>query len=219
MRENVHIPYDFKIQPYHKIAADLVCQYCENERPAVLDLGCGVGHTLNEISKRMPEAEFTAVDIDDECLDITGQRVKLKSKIKVTKTEDIYDLPTRYDALIMSHSLEHMYNPVETIQSVMKLLNPGGILVLAVPNPVRMQVILFNLLRRHYVNKGHVFAWDRSHFMNFLENILSLNVLCYREDYFRLPFSHRLPFLRPIELLLVKIFPWFSSSHIAVVKK
>jgi hypothetical protein len=30
--------------------------------------------------------------------------------------------------------------------------------------------------------------------------------------------SEKLPFLRPIELFLVKLFPWFSFSNIAVIR-
>lgn len=217
-RKNIHIPYNLKLQPYHKVIADLVYKYCNN-KPSIIDVGCGLGHTLKEIIEKIPEAILTAADIDKNCLEITGSRVQVQRKIHIHTIEDIYPLCSTFDVVIMSHSLEHMYNPVGTLNNMIKILKPDGILVLAVPNPVTLQVILFNIIKKNYVNKGHVVSWDRSHFMNFLENILSLNVLCYKEDYFRLPFSHKLLFLRPIELLLVKIFPWFSFSNIAVIKK
>ena len=208
-RKNIHIPYDLKLRPYHTVIANLISKYCKNN-PSIIDIGCGVGHTLKEIEKKIPEATLTAVDIDEDCLEITAKRVPVQ-KIHIDKIEDIYSLSSEYDVVIMSHSLEHMYNPAETLKNIVRqILKPDGILVLAVPNPVRLQVILFNLIKRNYVNKGHVVCWDRSHFMNFLENILSFNVLCYKGDYFRLPFSHKFFFLRPIELFLAKIFPWFS---------
>lgn len=214
---NLHIPYDQRIRPYHITVAELVCKYA-GSNPSILDIGCGVGHTLAEIVARNPNVQLTALDIDDQCLAITGEKVPLVAKIKVDKIEDAYLLPDKFDVLIMSHSLEHMIDPVQTVKALMNLVKNDGIVVLAVPNPVRLTVIFAHLRKKNYVNRGHVAAWDRSHWINFLENILGLNVICYSQDYFQLPLSEKLPFLRPIELFLVKLFPWFSFSNIAVIR-
>jgi len=101
----------------------------------------------------------------------------------------------------------------------MGLLSPGGILVLAVPNPLRPTVIWRSILRQNYANRGHVCAWDRSHWMNFLENILQLNVLCYSQDYVPVPFLRKFSLFRPLEELIAQILPWFAYSNIAVIQK
>jgi hypothetical protein len=56
---------------------------------------------------------------------------------------------------------------------------------------------------------------------HFLEVILQLRVEECAEDYFQLPFqlSMKWPFLRPLELFLVRFFPWFSMSNIAVIRR
>lgn len=215
--KSVHIPYDQKIQPYHQVIAELVCRYTA-DNASILDIGCGVGHTLSEIRKKRPDLAITAADIDGKCLDITDDRVTLEDKMHINEIDDLFVMSLNFDLIIMSHSLEHMPNPVRTVKEVIKMVKPGGFLILAVPNPVRIPVILYNLRRLHYVNRGHVVAWDRSHWMNFLENILGLDVTCYSEDYVPLPFSNRFSFLRPLERSLIKIIPWFSYSNIAVIR-
>jgi 2-polyprenyl-3-methyl-5-hydroxy-6-metoxy-1,4-benzoquinol methylase len=226
MKENtlantsVHIPYDQKPQPYHRAVSGLVARYCPKDA-VMLDIGVGVGHCLALVHEKRPDIRFVGADIDQNCLDITGSRVKFEQTLLINDVGDLFDGVPKFDCVVMSHSLEHMLEPARVVKEVMKIIRPGGILVLAVPNPVRPQIIATNLLRRKNVNLGHVYAWDRSHWMNFLEVILGLKVIEYAEDYFQLPFrlAERLPFLRPLELFLVRLFPWFAMSNIAAIRQ
>lgn len=217
---SVHIPYDQKPQPYHEVVADLVHRHCPQGAVA-LDIGVGVGHCLALIQAKRPDIKLVGADIDENCLAITGSRVNLSEKRLIKDVEELFDGVPRYDCVIMSHSLEHMLEPARVVREIMKTIRPGGVLILAVPNPVRPNIMATNLLRKKNVNLGHVYAWDRSHWMNFIEVILGLKVIQYAEDYFQLPFrlSERLPLLRPLELFLVRFFPWFSMSNIVAIRQ
>lgn len=217
---SVHIPYDQKPQPYHQVVADLVSRYCP-EGAVTLDIGVGVGHCLALIQAKRPDIKLVGADIDENCLSITGSRVNLSQKLLIQDIEELFDGAPKYDCVVMSHSLEHMLEPARVVKEVMKIIRPGGVLVLAVPNPVRPNIMATNLLRKKNVNLGHVYAWDRSHWMNFIEVILGLKVIQYAEDYFQLPFrlSERFPFLRPLELFLVRFFPWFAMSNIVAIRQ
>jgi hypothetical protein len=97
-----------------------------------------------------------------------------------------------------------------------------GHLLLAVPNPVRPTVFFGNIRKKHYVNPGHVYSWDRSHWMNLLERVLGLDVVEYASDEVKL-FSWRMlravPRLKTVEIALSRWVPWWSFSNIAVVRK
>lgn len=215
-RPNVHIDYTQPIRPYHRRVAALVARYGP-DGGTVLDIGCGVGHTLVEVRKRRPDLRLIAADIDDNLLAVVRSRdSRLAETWKLSSVEDVAASDDRYDVLIMSHVLEHMSRPLDALKGLVRRLTPGGVLILAVPNPVRIQVVLGNLFKHHYVNRGHVYAWDRSHWINFLENIARVNVLEYTQDHFPVPIVGR--FMRPIEGRLANVFPWFASSHIAVVQ-
>jgi len=217
-RENVHISYTQPVNPCHKKVAELVGRY-SNENDTVLDIGCGIGHTLSEIKKRKPSLKLYASDIDDNTLAITKKNVPIEESYKINTVEDLFETDLMFDVIIMSHVLEHTHRPVDVVEGLVQMVNPNGIIILAVPNPVRLQVFLGNVIKKHYVNRGHVCAWDRSHWMNFLENIASLNVVTYSQDYFPLPLRSKLKFIvGPIELFLARIFPWLAFSNIAVIK-
>lgn len=217
-RPNVHIAYDQRFEPYHAKVATLACERTRNGG-SLLDIGCGNGYTLQMIHRLNPSLKLTAADIDATCLATTGNRVELERSIQISETEELFELGQSFDTIVMSHVLEHTLRPLEVIRGIAAMLRPGGVAVVAVPNPVRMRVVLSNIRRKHYVNRGHAYAWDRSHWMNFLENIAGLDVECYAHDYFPLhPRLHRISFGRSIETKLGDVFPWLCFSNIAVIR-
>jgi|GEM_PF-1289061 len=215
-RGNIHIGYEQTIKPYHQKIAELVVKYT-SESATVLDIGCGVGHILSEINRRNPNLKLFAADIDKTTLNITQNRTKIEKTIKIDSIENLFESDSTYDAIVLSHVLEHTHNPLDNVKSMMGMLKPGGILVLAVPNPVRLPVILGNLTQKHYVNRGHIYAWDRSHWINFLENIAQLDVIEYSQDFFPIPILTKLQFMKPVEIMLGQIFPWLTFSNIAAI--
>lgn len=217
-KSSCHIQYDQYEKSYHRIVASLVAEYCQQDAK-ILDIGCGLGYTLKRVAEKLPKAILSAADIDEHCLHATREKVALSEVIQLERIEDLFEKAGQYDAVIMSHVLEHTIRPADTIEGIYKVLTPGGILVLAVPNPVRPDVFLSALLRRHYVNRGHAYAWDRSHWMNFLENIMNVNVVCYSQDFAWLPNTKRFNWLVRLGEFLSHYFPWLSFSNIAVIRK
>lgn len=227
VKKNLIIDFDDKPKVYHTVIADLICKYVR--RGKILDIGVGFGYIPKLIKKKNADITITVTDTDSNCLEITSKCVDVK---KALHTENISDILRygKFDAVVLSHSLEHMHNPYEAVQIAMKLVKKDGILVLAVPNPVRPNIFVGNILKKHYVNKSHMYAWDRSHWINFLENILKLNVVEYAEDQVQfLPgrlkemFFKYVPIIGQIiirlEIYLAKLVPWWSFSNIAVIKK
>lgn len=220
-RANVHIRPEKAYTHYHRVMADLVVD-CTPEGGRVLDIGCGMGHLLALVHELEPDLELVGADAFAECLQQTRERVPSARTVQVPEDHtDFEALGGGYDTCIMAHSLEHMLRPADAVRDALRHLKPGGHLVLAVPNPVRPTVFFSNLERKHYVNRGHVYAWDRSHWMNFLERILGLEVVQYASDEVRI-FSERVlrraPFLKRLEIALSRWAPWWSFSNIAVVR-
>jgi|SRR5688572_13976199 len=218
---SIHIPYNMKLRPYHKVVAEKAIKLLPKDG-TLIEIGCGVGITLEIIKQNRPDAQIIAADIDTHCLQITGSRVADARQILIKEDRPFTELGHNFDLIIASHVVEHLKNPYDSIKQFMEMLKPGGYLIVAVPNPVRPNIFLGNILKKDYVNRGHVYAWDRSHWINFLERILKLNVIEYPVDFIPVfPFSKFTgqPWARNLQMAFAKAIPWWSFSNIAIIRK
>jgi SAM-dependent methyltransferase len=97
---------------------------------SVLDVGCGPGVLLNQMrargwrvrgTERSPAAAQQARDVFH--LDVRAQGV-----------DDLVAEGATFDAVVLWHVAEHLHTPLEIIRGIARLLRPGGILLIAVPN-------------------------------------------------------------------------------------
>jgi len=103
-----------------------------DDRPAgkLLDVGCGGGRFLHRMRKRGWEVEGT--DFDPKCAANTAARYGVKTHVGELV---VLALPAAsFDAITMSHAVEHLFDPRATITECLRLLKPGGLLVLVTPN-------------------------------------------------------------------------------------
>ncbi|KAG1707510.1 D-inositol 3-phosphate glycosyltransferase [Nymphon striatum] len=198
--ENVHIDYENKESYYHVRIAELATKYSNSngKKTSVLDCGCGIGKMSIQLKKMNPEFELHVSDMDPKCLKITEENVEVEKSIQVNDIADLYDKEERYDIIVLSHVLEHLYRPVESIQGLLGMLNPGGHLILAVPNSVTPLTILSNLLRWHNINRGHVVSWDRSTWRVLLEDIIKADIAEHTQDLVPIPYIWRRKLFRPL---------------------
>lgn len=143
--------------------------------------------------------------------------------LKVSESElNVSEYGSAYDSVIMSHVLEHTFDPVNTARAAMSLVAEGGHLFLAVPNPARPRVLRYGIQQKRYSNHGHVVCWDPAHWRNFLERILGWEVEEYLADevqVFPPRLKNRVQAIRSAEVALAKALPWWAFSNIAVIAK
>lgn len=99
----------------------------------ILDIGCGRAIELKEFKKLGWEVLGT---------ELSGNSV---ADIPVIP-KNIWQLPyssKHFNAVLFHHSLEHLSSPGKALSTAVKLLKPGGILVVAVPNFDNMERKLF----------------------------------------------------------------------------
>lgn len=218
MSRNQHIDLRVsrKIKPYHLAISKYLGSSVE--RADIADVGSGRGELISLILKESPSANIFALDYDPECLELSKAAGASKAyRFDINEPRTFPKI--KADVVILSHVLEHTHNPMLVLRSLIELVNPGGRLIVAVPNPTRPTVFFGNFMKSHYVNKGHCYAWDPSHWKNFLEEIMGLNVETYFSDqvlWFKGPFGRFLSKLTGS--WFAKKFPWLGFSNIAVIR-
>lgn len=125
----------------------------------LLDLGCGSG-MLGEYLKQEIGCQVVGVTYS-EAETVLAEKV-LDAALKRDLNElDPVELGS-FDCIVASHVLEHLYAPENILGQLHKILNPGGILVVALPNVLFWQQ-RFKFLRGQfrYTDGG---LMDRTHF-------------------------------------------------------
>lgn len=71
----------------------------------------------------------------------------------------------RFDAIVASHLVEHVCDPVELVRVCERLLRPGGILIGELPNVDSWDARVFGRYWGGLHQPRHLFFWDRRSFV------------------------------------------------------
>ena len=95
----------------------------------LLDVGCGNGETL----KKMGYLGWNAIGIDFDTNSVKiAQSRGLDARHGDLEQQDFR--LGQFDAIIMSHVIEHLPDPIKTMAHCFELLKSGGIMVITTPN-------------------------------------------------------------------------------------
>jgi 2-polyprenyl-3-methyl-5-hydroxy-6-metoxy-1,4-benzoquinol methylase len=162
-------------------------------KPVVLDVGCGNGHILELLqSIGIPKTNLFGVEMNE------AQMKRLRDdgyQAFNGRIEDVAPLlsDTKFDLILLLQVLEHVEHPATMIDTLSKMLAPGGVLILETPNSQSLDVDLFS--------KSY---WGGYHFPRHF-NIFDKNTL------------HRLVKQNGLDVLSTKYLPahsfWIFSLH------
>lgn len=198
--------------------------YAGRSHGHVLDVGCATGLFLNEMARSGWQA--TGVELTGPAAEFARRRFGLQ--VFQGLLTDAPLSPASFDAVTFWDVLEHSFSPKQELAQVARLLRPGGVLALSVPNWASFDRSLFG---RHWQGLDaprHLYVFTRSTLTALLENagFTDLKWLCFMPGYFTfLPSLQRsldasLPWLaRPLMRLLnfpgmrLPFEPWFRLMN------
>lgn len=96
----------------------------------LLDVGCGKGDFL--VRMRGQGWAVEGLEVDSEAVELA--RAKHSLTVHLGDIERLGVPDDSFDAITMNHVIEHLHDPVATIRECLRVLKPGGRLVLATPN-------------------------------------------------------------------------------------
>lgn len=101
----------------------------------ILDVGCGDGYYLHLLSNLGLKLELVGTDYDE--IGLKKARKNLGENIPLKTGDLMKTLPFKtdtFDKIVMSEVAEHLPDDVKGLKEVKRVLKPGGILCLTVPN-------------------------------------------------------------------------------------
>ncbi len=118
------------ISPLRELAGSSVSWLEGSRKGKLLDIGCGSGRYLN-LMKGLGWNVF-GVEPDAKASKVAMDRFRIQV---LNSTMEEANLPENfYDAVTMNHVIEHVYDPNELLQECLRVLKPGGRLIVITPN-------------------------------------------------------------------------------------
>lgn len=114
-------------------------------RGRLLELGCGRGELLVGAAERGWEVE--GVEMTQGFADV-ARSAGLSVECCSIQESQLLGQEARYDVVLLAAVLEHLYDPRETLQKVNRVLRPGGLLFLDVPNECSLTMRMGNWYMR-----------------------------------------------------------------------
>jgi 2-polyprenyl-3-methyl-5-hydroxy-6-metoxy-1,4-benzoquinol methylase len=115
--------------------------YVEGGR--ALDIGCGNGAFLDRIRRH----GWDVVGVDTSSTAAAAARASFGLTVHVARLEDAPLAERSFDFVHMSHVIEHLPQPVQTLRHVARLMRPGARLYIETPN---IDSLSFRCSREHW---------------------------------------------------------------------
>lgn len=108
------------------------------ETGRLLDVGCGNGAFLTAWSRQLPRWSLAGSEVSDA----NRQAVESIPGVERLHTGPLAGIPGRFTAISLIHVLEHIPSPIAFLSQLREKLEPGGLLILEVPDCAQNPFIL-----------------------------------------------------------------------------
>jgi SAM-dependent methyltransferase len=100
-------------------------------RGRLLQVGCSYGLLLDEARRRGYDVE--GVELSSEAARYAHERLGLA--VREMAVEDMEFAGDRYDAILLVDVLEHLEDPLATLERLLTVTAPGGVVLIVTPDP------------------------------------------------------------------------------------
>ncbi|MFC1542095.1 methyltransferase domain-containing protein [Candidatus Latescibacterota bacterium] len=141
-----------------ELMLDLLDNEVFSQKPRILDIGCGPGEMLVELSKR--GSEIWGIDISDEMIKLAKGKIKKKNENIHLESGDIESLTFVdgfFDVVIAAGVIEYLENDTIWIKEISRVLKPNGILIINITNHYavrRLTLSIFNRIKRNIMMRS-----------------------------------------------------------------
>jgi 2-polyprenyl-3-methyl-5-hydroxy-6-metoxy-1,4-benzoquinol methylase len=130
------------------------------EKSKVLDIGCSSGNFGVELIKRK-NCTVDGIELDKKDFAVAKKKLR-KVYQKNVETDNLNDLDKDYDVIYFGDVIEHLKDPIPTLERIKVLLKPKGHILFSIPNMghvgVRLDLLKgeFNYTETGLLDKTHL---------------------------------------------------------------
>ncbi len=128
---------------------ELVCHCLEVEQAqgSLLDFGAGKGELLRLLHATARFQALAGIDLFGRPRDFPAQIDWYQQDLN-----EVLNINCQFDVVVCSETIEHLENPRHTFRVLSSLLNPGGLLVITMPNQESIRSYSGLLIGGHFTH-------------------------------------------------------------------
>jgi 2-polyprenyl-3-methyl-5-hydroxy-6-metoxy-1,4-benzoquinol methylase len=142
--------HDYRVERFGRERVGLMARHLSAPRPRYLDVGCSTGFVVE--AAREAGWDAIGIDLNPSAVEFGVTR---GLDLRPVALEDGGFEPESFDAVSLFDVLEHLIDPAGTLRACTRLLRPGGIVFLYVPN--------YDSASRLLMGKAAHFIWPTHH--------------------------------------------------------
>ena len=142
--------HDYRVDRFGRERVALMAPHIGGTSPRYLDVGCSTGFVVE--AARDAGWQATGIDLNPSAIEFGASR---GLDVRTVALEDAGFADGSFDAVSLFDVLEHLLDPLRTLRACIRLLKPGGIVFMYVPN--------YDSASRLLMGKDAHFIWPTHH--------------------------------------------------------
>ena len=132
----------------------------KNNELKILDIGCGTGQLIKEISNQYNEVDYLGIDVAENMIEVAKKNNKGKNVKFKTSSIESFESNDKYDIIICTHAFPYFPNKQEMIKKMAGLCNKKGQVIIVNSSTNSLKDLIINFFLKATTSKAKYLSID-----------------------------------------------------------
>lgn len=132
----------------------------KNNELKILDIGCGTGQLIKEISDHYNKVNYLGIDVAENMIEVAKKNNKGKNVKFKTSSIESFENNDKYDIIICTHAFPYFPNKQEMIKKMAGLCNKKGQVIIVNSSTNSLKDLIINFFLKATTSKAKYLSID-----------------------------------------------------------